>query len=249
VRDASRDDTDDIHICFNLSGKSIVEQNGREAVNAAGSVILLETRRPFAAAFEETTRSNGFTIPRRFLEARLGSATAFTACPIDMRNPLAKLTAAFFAMLPACVDTVDVAAASKLAEQALDLIALTFSMATQSGGFTLSSAKTVALMRLKSAIDARLSDPELSPELAAAEAGLSVRYANALLAEEGTSIQRYIVARRLDRCRRSLEDPAQVHRMIGDIAYSWGFSDLTHFCRRFKTEFGFSPREYRRRSK
>lgn len=116
VRDASRDDADDIHICFNLSGKSIVEQNGREAVNAAGSVILLETRRPFAAALEEKTRSNGFTIPRRFLEARLGSATPFTARPIDMRNLLAKLTAAFFAMLPACVDTIDVAAASKLAE-------------------------------------------------------------------------------------------------------------------------------------
>lgn len=122
-------------------------------------------------------------------------------------------------------------------------------MATQSAGFSLSSAKTVALMRLKSIIDARLSDPELSPELAATEAGLSVRYANALLAGEGTSIQRYIVARRLDRCRRSLEDPAQVHRMIGDIAYSWGFSDLTYFCRRFKAEFGFSPREYRRISK
>ncbi len=249
ARDASRDDADDIHICFNLTGKSIVEQNGREAVNAAGSLILLETRRPFAAVFEAKTKSNGFTIPRRLLEARLGNASSFTARAIDMHNPLAKITAAFFAMLPACIDGIDVAAASKITEQALDLLALTFSMATQYGGFTLSSAKTIALMRLKSVIDARLSDPELGPALAAAAAGLSVRYANLLLAEEGTSIQRYIVARRLDRCRRSLEDPAQAHRMIGDIAYSWGFSDLTHFCRRFKAEFGFSPREYRRQGK
>ena len=250
VRDASRDDADDIHICFNLSGKSIVEQNGREAVNAAGSVILLETRRPFAAAFEEKTRSNGFTMPPQVIRGTTGQRNTIHCASDRYAQPLsAKLTAAFFAMLPACVDTIDVAAASKLAEQALDLIALTFSMATQSAGFSLSSAKTVALMRLKSVIDARLSDPELSPELAATEAGLSVRYANALLAGEGTSIQRYIVARRLDRCRRSLEDPAQVHRIIGDIAYSWGFSDLIHFCRRFKVEFGFSPREYRRISK
>ena len=34
--------------------------------------------------------------------------------------------------------------------------------------------------------------------------------------------------------------------MIGDIAYSWGFSDLSHFGRRFKAEFGCSPGDYRR---
>jgi AraC-like DNA-binding protein len=249
ARDASRDDTDDIHICFNVAGRSIVEQNGRQAVNEAGSFMLLETRRPFATVFEMNMRAHGFTLPRRLLEARLGSASAFTARAIDIHSPLAKMTAAFFAMLPACLDTIDAAAASKITEQALDLIALTYSVATQYAGVSLSSPKTIALMRLKSVIDARLPDPEFGPELAAAEAGLSVRYANALLAQEGTSIQRYIVTRRLDRCRRSLEDPKQAHRLIGDIAYCWGFSDLTHFCRRFRAEFGFSPREYRRISK
>lgn len=249
ARDASRDDVDDIHVCFNLSGKSIVEQNGRETVNAPGSFVMLETRRPFVSTFEAKTKANGFTVPRRLLEARLGNATPFTARSIEMQSPVAKITAALFAMLPACVETVDAAVASRITEQALDLMALTISIATQYGGFTLSSTKIVTLMRLKSVIDARLPDPTLNPEVAAAAAGLSVRYSNALLAEEDMSLQRYIVARRLDRCRRAFEDPAQAHRTISDIAYNWGFSDLTHFCRRFKAEFGFSPREYRRLQK
>jgi AraC-like DNA-binding protein len=46
-----------------------------------------------------------------------------------------------------------------------------------------------------------------------------------------------------------LEDPAQAHRMIGDIAFSWGFSDSSHFNRRFKAEFGCAPGEYRRNAR
>ena len=60
------------------------------------------------------------------------------------------------------------------------------------------------------------------------------------------SIERYINERRLQRCRRALEDSRQDHRSIGEIAFKWGFSDLSHFSRRFKTRFGMSPSDYRR---
>ena len=73
-----------------------------------------------------------------------------------------------------------------------------------------------------------------------------MRYANALLSTQGTSLERLIVSRRLAHCRRALEDPAQSHRAIGEIAYAWGFVNQSHFNRRFKAEFGCSPSEYRR---
>ena len=75
----------------------------------------------------------------------------------------------------------------------------------------------------------------------AAETGISVRYANTLLSAEGSSLERYILNRRLERCRRALEDPRHAHRTIGEIAFAWGFSDLSHFARRFKAKFGVSP--------
>jgi AraC family transcriptional regulator, positive regulator of tynA and feaB len=82
----------------------------------------------------------------------------------------------------------------------------------------------------------------------AAAAGVSVRYANAVLAEEDTSIMRLVLARRLERCRRALEDPSQAHRTVSEIAYGWGFSDLTHFGRKFRAAFGLTPSDYRRRA-
>ena len=99
---------------------------------------------------------------------------------------------------------------------------------------------------LKATIESRLHDPDLKPMTAAAAAGISVRYANALMAQEDTGLEAYIIARRLERCRRALDDPAQARRTISDIAFSWGFSDLSHFGRRFKAQFGCTPGDYRR---
>ena len=68
------------------------------------------------------------------------------------------------------------------------------------------------MLRLKAVIEAKLHDPYFKPMLAAAAAGISVRYANALLAQEGTSLERFIMRRRFLHCRQALEDPAQMHR-------------------------------------
>jgi AraC family transcriptional activator of tynA and feaB len=149
-------------------------------------------------------------------------------------------------MLSARASLLDDRVKPRLAEQALDLIALALTVGDTMP--TLSLPRSTALMRLKSMIDARINDPALRPADVAAAAGISVRYANALLAEENTSVERYILHRRLEHCRRALEDPLQAHRMIGDIAFSWGFSDLSHFSRRFRAQFGMAPGELRRHS-
>jgi hypothetical protein len=50
----------------------------------------------------------------------------------------------------------------------------------------------VALLNVRAAIESRLSDPTLDAMTVAEAAGVSVRYANALLAEENTSIVRLL---------------------------------------------------------
>jgi AraC family transcriptional activator of tynA and feaB len=101
-------------------------------------------------------------------------------------------------------------------------------------------------LRVRSIIEASLQDPRLNAAAIASTAGISVRYANSVLADEHTSISRLIQERRLERCRRALEDPAQSHRSVSEIAYAWGFSDMTHFGRKFRHAFGPLPSEYRR---
>jgi AraC-like DNA-binding protein len=95
-------------------------------------------------------------------------------------------------------------------------------------------------------VEARLADPDLDGQKVADVVGISVRYANALLAEQDTSLNRLILSRRLSRCRFALEDPNLDHRTIAEIAQGWGFSDMTHFGRSFKTAYGVSPRDHQK---
>ena len=147
-------------------------------------------------------------------------------------------------MLAARSATLEGPVKARLAEQALDLI--TLALREGDGTPTLSSPRATALLRLKTVIETRLSDPNLKPAEAAAAAGISVRYANELLAQENSSVERYILHRRLERCRSALEDTLQAHRMIGEIAFGWGFSDHAHFTRRFRATFGMTPGDCRR---
>jgi AraC-like DNA-binding protein len=182
------------------------------------------------------------SIPRHVWQARIGSA-AITG-NVSTKRPLAGIAAEFIGMLAARTDTLEALVQARLAEQALDLIALALNAGD--GTPKLSSPRASALLRLKAVINARLSDPTLKLADIAAAAGISVRYANDLLAEENFSLERYILHRRLERCRSVLEDPLQAHRMISEIAFSWGFSDHSHFTRRFRAEFGMAPGDWRR---
>jgi len=158
------------------------------------------------------------------------------------------LASSFLAMLPAHVGKMSQAAEDVIKYQMIDLIAVSLAKTVQNGTPRISSARGLVLLKVRAAIETRLSDPALDGEAVAAAVGVSVRYANSVLAEEGTSICRYIQERRLARCRRALEDPQQAHRSLSEIAYGWGFSDMTHFGRSFRKAHGMLPSEYRKRT-
>ena len=152
-------------------------------------------------------------------------------------------------LLPPRIGSLQGIERERIGEQLLDLIALALSAQRGSDEApSLSSARAVALLQLRTVIEARLHDPSLDPEAAAAAAGISVRYANSLLANEGMSLQRLIVSRRLERCRTALADARQAHRSVSEIAYAWGFSDQSHFTRRFRAAYGCSPSDFRKQN-
>jgi AraC-like DNA-binding protein len=246
-RNIARAGCDHFTLFMQQRGRGVVSQGDRVAVNQRGGFLLLDTRRPYELNNQERARTLVLTIPRRAFEERLGAAAALYALTMDAGRPLSGIVSVFLSMLPSRIEAADKPTASRLAEQALDLIALALSLEVGETA-TLASARATALFRLKAVIEARLCDPALKPAAVAAAAGISVRYANDLLSREGTSVERYILDRRLERSRRALEDPAQAHRMIGEIAFAWGFSDLSHFVRRFRARYGLTPGDYRRRA-
>jgi AraC family transcriptional regulator, positive regulator of tynA and feaB len=239
-RDARRDHIDDYILTIRLEGRSVFTQDDRTVVMQPGTVLFHNAGKPLSLEFLEPTRSMHLSIPRRLLRSRVPDADTMRLISSDV--PAVGLAVDFIRSLSARVEKLDPMLMPRLATQVVDLLALALSGEQGAG---LSTARANALRRVKAEIEKRLRDPNLNPARVADGAGVSIRYANSLLAEEGSSLERYILRRRLEECRRALEDPMQVPRMVGEIAFEWGFSDHSHFTRRFKDAFDMTPSECR----
>lgn len=242
--DIAKDIEHNVFICLVASGRASWGQDGREGAGGLGDFTLLESQRPYAIRLHEPTKLIILRVPHRLLEQRVGPTIGLTAIPISGQSNIGGLAGGFLALLP---DRLPLAAGpeeARIAELTLDLVAMAL-FAERECRPKFSAAREVALVSLQSAIEANLGDPDLTADRVAKQAGISVRYASSLLSEQGSSVGRYILQRRLERCRKLLEDPAHAHRTITDIALSWGFSDSSHFGRRFKEAYGQSPSDCR----
>ena len=238
-------ENDNLFICRQVTGTLALEQNGRQAILEAGDLTLLDPLLPYGARFSNGSKLLVLKVPRRDLTARVGQTREMVALSISPSATQFVWTSSFVAMLPEIVGSITPAAEEIAKDQVLDLIGLSLLKTMGLSKPRISSGRSLALLRVRAAIESRLSDPALNPSMVAHSAGISVRYANVLLAQQNTSITRLIRTRRLARCRVALEDPLQTHRTISDIACGWGFSDMTHFGRSFKAMYGISPQNYR----
>ncbi|PAY09628.1 AraC family transcriptional regulator [Bradyrhizobium sp. UFLA03-84] len=237
--------SDDLFICHQTAGLLTLEQDGRQLILGVGDVTLVDPNLPYAAKFSAASELLVVKVARGALEARVGRIRDLTAIALRPSNPENRWTSSFLAMLPSISDRLTFTAQEIASNQIVDLVAMSL-LGTYGSARSRISSWALSLLRVRSAIEARLSDPKLNAATVAEAAGVSVRHANDLLAKECTSIMRLVLAMRLQRCRQALEDPLQNHRTVSEIARGWGFSDMTHFGRSFKAMYGMLPRDFRK---
>ena len=235
---------DDLFVCRQVTGTLFLEQDTRDIALDAGDLTLIDPLLPFDARFSLDSKLLIVKVPRRELEARLGKTRQMVARLVKPNKVEDNLTSSLSAMLPSLVRKMSPVGEEMIGNHALDLIAMSLAKTIECRRVPVSSARALVRLNLRAIIEAKLTDPTLDAQTVADAAGTSVRYANAALADDDMSIVRLIQVRRLERCRYALEDPNQAHRTVSEIAYGWGFSDMTHFGRRFKKAYGILPSEY-----
>jgi AraC-like DNA-binding protein len=129
----------------------------------------------------------------------------------------------------------------------IELVAVSLSRHSRAGATESESLADATMLAVKRAIHLRLRQPGLAVADVAGAVGISERYVHKLLARSGSSFTDYVIDHRLDGAARDLRDAAMAEHAIGAIAFDWGFSDLSHFTRRFKQRFGCRPRDWRAR--
>ncbi len=228
-----------------LSGGYRMEQNGREVLLQPGDMTLYDATRPHRVHCPGEFAKLILSIPRTVLRDRVAGIDRCTALHISGTNGIGFVAANFLRSCATHADQLQAREFFTLSDQALDLLTLAITSVCPVD-FNLSRSRSVSINGIKTFIEQNLRDVDLDTSLITRQTGLSARYINSLFEDEGTSLMRYVWKRRLENCRKDMQNPVYAGHRLTDIAFRWGFNDATHFSRAFKQQFGCSPREFRR---
>lgn len=235
------------YLNLKLRGRCQIHQAGRNLILAAGQVGIFESERLFSIEHDPSPSLDvaSFWVPRDALERRLPASFDFRATRLSDHPVVGNLIAETARTFNDQAFGLSEQHGCQLIDILLDLVAFALGHPDQSPPHqTIADAHLVALQR---EILKRLRKPNLSVATVAAAVRISDRYVHKLFERKGTTFSRYVMDQRLDGCALDLRDPGKSAEPIGHIAFGWGFADLSHFARAFRSRFGCSPTGWRNR--
>jgi AraC family transcriptional activator of tynA and feaB len=235
----ARAPADNYLISLQRAGSSLISQGEGRFVLETGEIAILDGQRPFHITFPGPVSRAIAVVPRATLEARAPWLRTSPLRKIEACSPFADLTRRHLLQL-AAHDGLEEGEATLLTDNLCNLLAL----ASARDG----AAPEIQLETLLAFCRQQLSNPELSPQRVAAQFGISLRTVHLRFEKVGQSFGRWVLENRLEGCRKALRDPHQSSSGISEIAWRWGFNDLSHFTKAFRARFGMSPRDWRRSS-
>ena len=241
------DGNDDVVLCYNRSGSVSITSGGREQELREGSAIVLSGGEE--AAFHRTSMGQSYSIrvPRPLFESTVISVDDAVMRQLPADRGAMRLLASYSGWLfKAAGDGIDQALMNLSVRHVHDLLALAVGPSPDFADTARTRGLRAARLKLaKSYIVANSQNRDLSVASLAASLNVTPRYLQRLFEAEGTTFSDYLLGQRLARAHRLLCDPGADHRAISTIAYDVGFGDLSYFNRRFRRQYGLTPRELR----
>ena len=239
-RDVRLDDLDHYKAVFQLAGHSTIYQNDQCVRLAVGDVALVDAARPITCVSDDArVRRLSLLLPRRSLVSHLEFGPQGGACRRS-GAPAGRLLYEIVLDALKGVGSACPAADSYMQLAVYNLIGALFAPPDPSPS---SRHAKKLFMRIRDLIKDRVADPDFGPPEAASEARISLRYLQKLFTQRGFTCTDFINSLRLNHAVRLLDRRMLLNTRepISAIAYACGFRDYTHFARKFRRRFGYSP--------
>jgi AraC family transcriptional activator of tynA and feaB len=239
-KDVSTSSDGHYYAVFQLRGSSQLEQGDNRALLGCGDIALIDASRPSDMTYNEDSRQLSLILPRQVVERGSHFNAVNCATRIAASTPLAALANRMVLETPR-QEGLEMQESEAVLDALVSLLLPGIS-ARDAGvdAHERQFRKTIAY------IDEHISDEALCPELIAREVGMSVRGLYRMFSKRGLVVAQYIKHRRLDFCAENLRR-CDVEQKLSALCYAWGFSDSSYFSSAFKSRFGVSPGEYRKR--
>ena len=219
-------------------GQVRLQQLGRETLVRAGESVFIDGTEPYQLECPRVTTSLALRLPEPWLKHWLPHPERFPARLLTGNGWCAALNAALSTLH---VDSCDTFAlpGETVAEQIAALLALAI------GGDTEVRRERTLFDQLMGTLRSRLHEENLSPQSVADQHGMSKRSLYYAFAAADTTFFAQLTQLRMERAREILSDARCADLPVSEVAARCGFTDPSHFARRFKQKFAQPPLHFR----
>lgn len=215
-----------------------LKQIGCDSFVGPGESILIDAQEPYDVECPEVSKAVLLLLPDQWLRR-------WVPCPAELAPRLFS-GGGWSAVLNAALATLDDDASRQfalpnniVAEQLAALLALA------AGPTSPAIGPPKLLELLHRTLRDRLHEADLSPSAVAEIHGISTRSVHYAFARARTTFMKQLTCMRIERAAETLSDGRLADLPITEVAARCGFTDPSHFARRFRRQFGQSPLSYR----
>jgi AraC-like DNA-binding protein len=230
-------------VVLQITGKSVIEQQGRTVRLAPGHWSVCDSTLPYTLTSPGASQRHLLLIPHDFLDDDI-DLDEFTIRSFSGTAGVGRLVFGIAGWIVDELSSIHSERADVLAKAITQIINL--AIHEKMGRRNTGPERGTLGDRIRAYVVDHLRDPHLSLDSIAKHLNSSKRSLHRAVSTSSSSIHDLIWHQRLDRCRRDLLDPSQSRQTIAEIAHSWGFKNFTHFSQAFRERFGISAREARR---
>lgn len=238
-RDIDTAPADHYSVYLQVHGQARISQAGQSLVFRPNDIAISDGRFPFNADLSGSGRRAIAVIPRDMLNQRAPWLTTF--CKLSANASYVDLAGRHLLELTAPNAKLTDSETTLLSENLCNLLALATAPRLEPARLR----PELQIEALLAFCRQHLHDPELSPQLVAHHLGISVRTLHLRFKQIGQTFGRWVLDHRLTACGTALRDRNQHNLNISEIAYRWGFNDLSHFNKAFRARYNRTPREWR----
>jgi AraC family transcriptional regulator, positive regulator of tynA and feaB len=241
-RDVRLDGADHYFVVFLVGGQLAMIHNDQTVRLAAGDVVLVDAARPvtyFADSQGALWNTVSLNLPRQSLVSHLGLEPQ-SGLYRRAGTPAGRLLFDLIREIDNGDGSASSPADSYMQLAVYDLVGALFAPSDPS---PVSRHADKLFTRVRGVIRDGFTDPDFGPGDAAVKAGISLRYLQKLFTEHGSTCSEFIYALRLEHAAHLLHRRALLgtSQSLSEVAHACGFSDYTHFARKFRHRFGHAP--------
>jgi len=242
---AARKSRDQYYILVRAVGGTLeLTEYGRSSVAQTGDCILVDTKAPFTLKCSGQSAASMLRFKNGWLKNWIGTPEDVVARTISCRSGWGRTLSAALDAANLLDEAEFSAIPVGVAEQLAALLALT----TQNVCATSDHRTTPILERARRAISDCCWQPGITAEKIASDIGISTRYLHKIFFNAQTTFRTELIEMRLGHAHRMLSDRAFMSISISEIATRSGFSDISHFSRRFSQKYRLPPDRFRRQT-